>query len=233
MKYSMVKTAATIGLASIMALAIAGCSYSSSSETTTTVSDGETTTTTTTKTENGEATTETDTTSTSSEGEDVDISEMTSYSIGEYGIHYELPEGLTFTSLNENLDLSEEEVCAFEAESEEIESVSLFLTSIDEKIDVWDESFLEDKLQGAKETAEGAGATVTDASTGSVKTNENEFPVITLYAKTADGEDFIMSFMYGTAPIDEENNEYFVFTLTAAAQDEESLQGLLEEFSIE
>ena len=114
-----------------------------------------------------------------------------------------------------------------------VSSATSLVTSIDEKINVWDESFLEDKLQGAKETAEGAGATVTDASTGSVKTNENEFPVITLYAKTADGEDFIMSFMYGTAPIDEENNEYFVFTLTAAAQDEESLQGLLEEFSIE
>ena len=128
--------------------------------------------------------------------------------------------------------MSEGDVCAFEAESEDNKNVSFF-TSIDEKIDVWDDSFLEDKLQGAKETVEEAGVTVTDTSTGSVKTNENEFPVITLYAKTADDVEFITSFMYGTAPIDEENNEYFVFTLTAAAQDEESLQALLEGFSIE
>ena len=104
---------------------------------------------------------------------------MTSYSIGEYGIHYELTEGLTFTSINKDLDLSEGDVCAFEAESEDNKNVSFFLTSIDEKIDVWDDSFLEDKLQGAKETVEEAGATVTDTSAGSVKTNENEFPVIT------------------------------------------------------
>ena len=228
MRLSPARFAVTAGLTA--ALALGGCSYSSSSETTTTVSDGETTTTTTTTTENGETTIETSETTTA-DAADQNISELTAYTLDAYGIRYELPEGFTFTEVNTDLDLSQSPEVAFQTADDADGSAFLRFFGQDDSIDVWDETFLEERMQEAQESVEESGATLANISQGEIDRDDRMFPVISVECEK-DGAAYYIDYLYFSIN-DEDDGVHAIAQLGSASGDADTAQACIDAFTLE
>ena len=230
MKLSSARLVVTAGLAA--ALALGGCSVSSKTETTTSVSDGETTTTTTTTTEDGSTTTETTETATSgTESGDVDLASLKSYTLDAYGIHYDLPDGFTFTEVNGSVDLSQNPAVAFSA-SNESSGGELFLRflTVDGQPDVLSDSFLADREAECKKSVEDAGGTVKNITRGEVEAGQNKFPTITVEAEK-EGSPAFMEFLYFSITAD--GDVHAVGQLGATSDSAEKVDAMIKGFTIQ
>lgn len=233
MKLSTARFAVSAGLAAMLALG--GCSFSSKTETTTSVSDGNTTTTTTTTTENGNTTSETtvtnDTAATNqTAAADQDISKLKSYTLDDYGIAYDLPEGFVFTEVNTDINTSNGPAVAFQISDNAKSSGFLRFVQSDTKIDVLDEAFLNERAEEEKQTVEQAGGTVADVSTGEIHREDKKFPYIKLEVEK-DGATNYLEIMYFTLDNDEEDT-HAVAQLGAASDNADTVDNIITGFSI-